>query len=290
AGLCGSLGVLMWYVPAEEHPQVPRYMQEAEAACARALELAPDLADAHTMAAKLYTAQWQWARAKPHYERALALSPDDAEVHFNYSDWLAATGRTDEALGAIRRAIALDPLVPIFLSQYGFLLNHTGRPHDAVMQFEAAYALTPDVPLISRNLFQIYYQVGRIDDAEKLLDATRAGEAARAKRLGIDRDVQATRRLAIRIAREPGQRDALISRLDAAARDEIIYALPQGTDELFGFVKARFDRNVTGPDEVILLRISPQFAALRGDPRYKQLLVQAGFDENGAVPAKAAPP
>lgn len=46
---------------------------------------------------------------------------------------------------------------------------------------------------------------------------------------------------------------------------------------------------VEGADPALTLR-SVAFAAHRDDPRYKRLLVMAGFDKKGALPTQVATP
>src|SRR5207342_278730 len=55
AGLCGSLNVLPFYLPEGQAAEVPKTQRDAETACNRAIDLAPDLASPHIMLGNLYT-------------------------------------------------------------------------------------------------------------------------------------------------------------------------------------------------------------------------------------------
>ena len=85
--------------------------RKARAAAARALELAPDLGDAHTSLGDiLFLFEWDWAGADAEYRRGIALSPGSEGVHESYGVFLNAMGRLDEGLAESREATRLDPL------------------------------------------------------------------------------------------------------------------------------------------------------------------------------------
>jgi TolB-like protein len=67
--------------PAETRPKVMN-------AARRALELDPDLAEAHVVLANALQEEWQWAEAETEYQRALELAPNDAGAHAGIALWL----------------------------------------------------------------------------------------------------------------------------------------------------------------------------------------------------------
>jgi tetratricopeptide (TPR) repeat protein len=77
----------------------------------RALELDPDLIDAHTTRAyaTLHYA-WDVPGALDRFEHALAIDADYAAAHHWYSQALVAAGRFDDSLAASRAALARDPM------------------------------------------------------------------------------------------------------------------------------------------------------------------------------------
>jgi TolB-like protein len=79
-------------------------------AARKALELDPQLSEAHALLADLHQDQWQWAEAEAEYKRALDLKPNDARAHTGLANWLLCQGRIDEALRWAQRARELDPL------------------------------------------------------------------------------------------------------------------------------------------------------------------------------------
>ncbi|HEV2042503.1 MAG TPA: hypothetical protein VGT81_21080, partial [Casimicrobiaceae bacterium] len=84
---------------------------KARAAVTRALELDPDLAEAHAVLGLVrFYFEWDWAGADAELRRALALNPGSRSVHEDYGLFLTAMGRLDEGLTRSGEAARLDPL------------------------------------------------------------------------------------------------------------------------------------------------------------------------------------
>jgi TolB-like protein/Tfp pilus assembly protein PilF len=84
---------------------------KARAAANRALELDPDLGEAHAaLAGILFLFDWDWPGADAEYRRGVALSPGSEAVHEAYGVYLNAMGRLDEGLAESSEAARLDPL------------------------------------------------------------------------------------------------------------------------------------------------------------------------------------
>jgi len=61
----------------------------------KALELDPELAEAHVLLADIQQKEWQWAAAETEYRRALELDPNNAAAHGGFGNWLLCQGRTE---------------------------------------------------------------------------------------------------------------------------------------------------------------------------------------------------
>jgi tetratricopeptide (TPR) repeat protein len=83
----------------------------AMTAAQKALELDPELVDAHLLLAAVKQKQYQWADAEAEYKRALELEPNNPNANFNYGLWFLSQGRIDEALAWARHAGELNPPV-----------------------------------------------------------------------------------------------------------------------------------------------------------------------------------
>jgi TolB-like protein/Tfp pilus assembly protein PilF len=86
-------------------------LAKARPAVARALELDPNLAEAHTVLGDIeFYFEWDWAGAEAEYRRAIALSPGNSDAHESYGAYLNSQDRLDEGLKESREAAKLDPL------------------------------------------------------------------------------------------------------------------------------------------------------------------------------------
>jgi TolB-like protein/Tfp pilus assembly protein PilF len=84
---------------------------KARAEVTRALELDPNLGEAHAaLASILFLFEWDWAGADAEFRRGISLSPGSEAVHEAYGGFLNAMGRLDEGLAQSSEAARLDPL------------------------------------------------------------------------------------------------------------------------------------------------------------------------------------
>ncbi len=85
-------------------------MPPARAAAERALELDPDLAEAHAALGDVLTQELRFKEAERALLRALELNPGSAEAHSAYGWLLLFRGRDSGSVRMARRAVELDPL------------------------------------------------------------------------------------------------------------------------------------------------------------------------------------
>src|SRR5471030_1045289 len=107
AGLADTFNILGYYNGRRPTELYPR----AKAAAARALDIRPDMAEAH--AALGYTRLFfdrDWRAAEESFREAIRLDPAYASAHQWYGWLLMATRRFDEMIHEMQRAHDLDPL------------------------------------------------------------------------------------------------------------------------------------------------------------------------------------
>lgn len=108
AGLAETLTLLRWY----EYPR-PDDAPDPDRALRRALELDPELAEAHVSLGILHALRQHAPAARAALARAARLGPGYAEAHL-WLSWInLVMGRPDEALEASQRAVDLNPLAPV---------------------------------------------------------------------------------------------------------------------------------------------------------------------------------
>lgn len=251
---------------------------KAKAAALRALEIAPDLAEAHTALAYAYANyDWDFAAAEREYKRALELNPTDATAHQWYAEFLTAMRRFDEAQREIKRAGELDPLSLIITSVDGLLAYHARRTHEAIAQLHKARDMNPDFVPTHLYLALAYEQLGKHTDAMRAtLDALRLSgvpsEGIKAMRAAYDsHGREGFLRLALAGMDEQAKHsyvspfDRAFTRARLGERDEVFAWLERSLAE-----RQRY---------MIYINVDPNFDHLRSDARFKDLLRRTGFSD-----------
>jgi TolB-like protein/tetratricopeptide (TPR) repeat protein len=137
AGANTAFGLVFFGARPEETR--PKVMTAAR----KALELDPDLTEAHVLLANVLQEQWHWADAEAEYRRALDSNPNDAGAHAGLALWLLCQGSTDEALASARRGRELDPLA-VSGTGIAWILFQSHRYDEAIHELRTVLALRPD--------------------------------------------------------------------------------------------------------------------------------------------------
>ncbi|MEO5895826.1 MAG: protein kinase [Vicinamibacterales bacterium] len=153
-------------------------MPKAKAAAAKALELDPDLAEAHvSMGGVLMFYDFDWTRAEVHLKRAIELSPSLADAHDYYALYLAAVGRHDQARASAARARELDPLSLTILGDSGWVYYLARDYAKALEMDQKALDIDPEFWPALRDLGLAYEKLGRYPEAVAALQKARSIDA-----------------------------------------------------------------------------------------------------------------
>jgi tetratricopeptide (TPR) repeat protein len=117
---------------------------KAQADARQALELAPDLGQAHLALAYVLDNTLHFTQANAEYERALALAPGNAELLRLSGTFAALMGHFDVGVAATRRAIVLDPLARNTHSSLARALYIARRYEESLAAYAEAISLDPD--------------------------------------------------------------------------------------------------------------------------------------------------
>jgi len=181
------------YEPIAREHQEQATIDRALSLARRAVQLDPNLPDAHAMLA--WVLHWQYRRAESmaEFERAFELNPNLAEGRFGHA--LIHNGRTAEGIEYMRRIMRLDPFhSDLYFSWLGFACYLSGRDAEALENLRTGASRMP-----------------RFTPAHVWL-------AAAAARSGLDEEA---RRAAAEVVRlEPGFTIAKWLRLERMARQE----------------------------------------------------------------------
>ena len=239
-------------------------------AAARALELDPNLAEAHTaMAEVLKGYEWDWQQAERHYQRALELRPDYVTARQWYAQLLVSLRRYPEAASHIERARRADPVSPVINSFLPYIYL-AWRDHDrAVREAHRAVSLEPYAPLAHWYLGRAYLCSNQAERAAKALEhAVSLGGAASlwVAPLCYARARAGDRAGALSLLNEliDRARHEYISPYDLAVAFTGIGDQACALDHLEQAFSERVMR--------IVMMGDPEFDGLRAEPRYRRLL------------------
>jgi len=269
ASAYGALGtVFVGAPPSETRPKVIN-------AARKALELDPDLADAHVLLADMYTRQWKWAEAEAEYRRALDLNPNDAAAHDGFANWLLCHGRMEEALAWARRARDLDPLGPSGHT-IGFILFNAHRYDEAIREFRDVLAVRPDdsLPLwpLGWALICNHQAEEAIPELEKAVSVTDGSPGVISALIWAY--AHAGRRAdALRLLGELKKRQQT-GYVPAGAFVNAYLGLGDN-DEAFAWFERAYEEQ---SNILIYIKVSPWFDSVRGAPRFQDLVRRVGLN------------
>ncbi|MCH7676466.1 protein kinase [candidate division KSB1 bacterium] len=116
------------YLPAKD------VWPKAKAAALKALEIDPDMAEAHNALGAVESSyEWNWAKAEKSFQHSIALNPNYATAHQWYAGQLRILGQFEDALREIHKAQEIDPLHLQISTDVG-RLHYYAREYDLAVQ------------------------------------------------------------------------------------------------------------------------------------------------------------
>lgn len=137
----------------------------AERAIRRAIELDPDLAEAHLASGQLWKVRLNWTKAEEEIRMAIRLNPSVPGGHPTHAWTLASMGRYNEALVAANTALKLDPLSPDTYEALGLAYYCLRNYDEAIRSVQKMGEWGADPMLISSRLGWFYLEKEQYDKA-----------------------------------------------------------------------------------------------------------------------------
>jgi TolB-like protein len=260
SGLADALavqGVFGVRPPAEVYPQA---MQAAE----RALELDPDLAEAHATRGHIrLNFKFDWRGSLDDYDEAIRHDPRYAGARMWRGFWLVFAGRGEEGLAELQSARDLEPDSLVFAVNHARALYWTRHYDAAAEQLARVLEVDPANGLARTLQASVLVQLGRFDEALQILAEGPAGGPGG----------RALRGVALALAGRAEEARAELQRLEALSKREYVSAYDFASicaalgDHDCAF--AWLDRAIVERSALVTtLRADPVMDGLRKDSRY----------------------
>jgi tetratricopeptide (TPR) repeat protein len=246
-------------------------------AARRALELAPNLPEAHAATGHLQvTYLWDYDAGSRSYFRAAEMKPQDPLYH----QWFGTANicflkDVDAGLSALRRSLQLDPTGIVNRATLGWMLYFVSRCDEAVDELKQAIELDPNIYVSHLHLGRVYWQKGMIEEA---IDNFQRAVAVSNGDVPVRAELIAARAMV-------GDREEANRLLDEAQSNPsgnyptayflALIHLALGDDQkTLDMLEAAYRERAT---QLAWLNVEPRFQRLREYPQFRDLLRRLGY-------------
>jgi adenylate cyclase len=239
---------------------------KARTAAEKAIELDPNLADAHLALANVQISHdWDWDGAEESLNRANSLRPGDPDIVAEIALLKRIRGDRNSAFEDVERALAQDPLNHS-LSRFRIgMLSRMGRLDEALAKAEFLANARPDSGAVHHTIANIYIQRGDfrqalVHEEKEVFGFLRLqNEAIIYHELG---EFETAQQKLQELVDEYG--------ISASAQQAVVYAAWGNVDETIAALERGF--GIKDPGIIYLLGGRYIHPLLDGDPRYDDLL------------------
>jgi len=172
----------------EAAPNQEELFSKATAAAVRALEIDPNLGEAHASLGYTYLFHsWDWTGAKRELDRAVELNPNDASAHDWLSHYSIAMRQFDASLAHSKTALEVDPLNPLRRAHMAWHFLMSRRYDDVISRGRRILQEAPGLTGVLSFLGLAYERKALLPDAiavfQQAVDAEH-GDSATLANLG----------------------------------------------------------------------------------------------------------
>jgi TolB-like protein/Flp pilus assembly protein TadD len=255
-------------------------MPKARAAASHALELAPELAEAHAaLAVVRHHYDWDWKGAEAEYRKALELNPEYPGARLRYAWLLLSLSRQEEAHREIdraqRTAQETDPHLLVVIRATRAAAFYFARQYDRTIA-ECLEAMEMDT-----DYFLLHYLMARAHARKGAMQKAGAVLRSVAKQKDIPLVAMATGLLQAVTGRKTQAR-AMVRALHQQAERRyipatylgILYAGMGEVESAFKWLERAYEERADG---LTLLNVEPMVDGIRSDVRFQSLIRRIGF-------------
>lgn len=254
-------------------------LTKCKEAAERAVELNASLAEAHhAMACACFFHDWNHSQSAQEFLKALELNPRyiPARAQYGLFCLASAAGRFEECIAQLKQAVVSDPLSSYALTMLALVYAMAGRYAEALQPAQTASEIDPESFLAQWSLQNILHWQG---------DCERSIAVGRTALVISGRNPFAMAPLAVTYVECGRNREAkaLYDELLARAEGEYVppaqLAAPAAAlgrlEEAIRFAREAFE--MRDPWFNIWCKYNPDFARLRGDLRFREILSAMGL-------------
>jgi tetratricopeptide (TPR) repeat protein/TolB-like protein len=275
SGLADSLTLLSFYEIVSPFEAMP----SARRAALKAIELDPNLAEAHaSLADVLLHFDRDWQAADHEYRRSIQCNPGYALGYHWYANLLAARGQHDAAHIAIMQALEIDPVSIITLVWAGVTSHLAHQFDEAIKHYQSALELDPQFIWAHMYMAQALEQKGNFKEALREFETT-------IQLAGGSNCVKAMKAHAHAVAGDKSSAREILHELDGArsSRSMPSYdiaatyaALNESNQAMVWLNRACDERNM----KLFTLTQDPRFDPLRHRSEFKEIVAQMGLAQS----------
>ncbi|MGB2636722.1 MAG: protein kinase [Candidatus Acidiferrum sp.] len=266
AGLADTYILMLTNRSIPDQTLIPKAKKAAE----QALQLDDRLAQAHTSLAAVRFWLLEGGDIEPEFQRAIALDPSYAQGIHWYALYLAAIGRREESIREIKLAREIDPKSLIINANLGFIEYLAGEDNRAEEAEKTTIQMDPSFVPAHIYLGQIHVEQKRYKEAIDEFHTAMALSPG-------DPEPQVYLAYAYAISGKKSEAQEILEELQTAQRKSgvsaydfaVVYAGFHDTDKTLEWLeKAYIERS----GKMANLGVHPQFAFLRKEPRFQNLV------------------
>jgi TolB-like protein/tetratricopeptide (TPR) repeat protein len=237
-----------------------------------ALQLSPDLAEAHGTLANVHrNYDWDWAASAAEVRQALELDPTNPAALTRAGQLSYTLGRWDDAERQLRLALVRDPLFTVAIWSLGTAQYSAGRFAEADATYRRVLELAPGFSLVRPSLGKTLVAEGKPEQALAMMQAQ-----------GNEKDIQLLLPIVLQAAGHQSESDEALKAIIAKYGDSeayyvaMTYAYRDNRDLALQWLERAYRQREGRFIEIVG---EPLFKNLTNDPRYKAFLKKLNLPE-----------
>jgi len=258
--------------------------ERAKTMIGRALEIDPDLAEAHATRGLVLGNSFNLQEAEEELRKAIELKPSYATTHHWYFLLLLMELRWDEALAEIEKAVELDPLSQVINVNHAFYYAAKRDNARALDLYKKAEELDPNTEIAHLDLAPLYGRMKMFDEMEqecKILNGLFQESYPQVVRL--------TESIIAYFKNDSERVRSLMPELEAHVGEPLspgalevagLYFLLAEKDKGFEWLEKSYSRK---EPNILYIQTFEMFDGIRADPRYQNLLERLGLKQRSHV-------